>query len=204
MHAYRAILRGADVPESWHEAIIWLMPKGTATSNLDEYRPMALGQQDMRMLMTPLMRRFEAVLARKGLAADWQFGAMPGCTAAAPVFLAQRMLQREQEENHVLAFGVSKGVQHGAASGAGAPPAPHGGPGGAHHALPHPQLRVCGAHRQRAWPHAEHPTPWGPEAGQCGECRALPPPLGTPLEEPCLQGTARCSPCYAAIGASLL
>ena len=23
VHAYRAILRGADVPESWHEAIIW-------------------------------------------------------------------------------------------------------------------------------------------------------------------------------------
>ena len=70
VHAYRAILRGADVPESWHEAIIWLMPKGTATGNLDEYRPIALGQQDMRMLMTPLMRRFTAVLARKGLAAD--------------------------------------------------------------------------------------------------------------------------------------
>ena len=31
VHAYRAILRGADVPESCHEAIIWLMPKGIAT-----------------------------------------------------------------------------------------------------------------------------------------------------------------------------
>ena len=117
MHAYRAILRGADVPESWHEAIIWLMPKGTATGNLDEYRPIALGQQDMRMLMTLLMRRFTAVLARKGLAADWQFGAMPGSTAAAPVFLAQRRLQRGLEENHVLAFDVSKAFDtapHGA------------------------------------------------------------------------------------------
>ena len=28
VHAYRAILRGAEVLESWHEAIIWLMPKG--------------------------------------------------------------------------------------------------------------------------------------------------------------------------------
>ena len=36
VHAYRAILRGADVPESRHEAIIWLIPKGTATGNLDE------------------------------------------------------------------------------------------------------------------------------------------------------------------------
>ena len=117
MHAYRAILRGADVPESWHEAIIWLMPKGTATGNLDEYRPIALGQQDMQMLMTPLMRRFTAVLARKGLAADWQFGAMPGSTAAAPVFLALRTLQRGLEENHVLAFDVSKAFDtapHGA------------------------------------------------------------------------------------------
>ena len=117
VHAYRAVLRGADVPESWHEAILWLMPKGTATGNLDEYRPIALGQQDMRMFMTPLMRRFTAVLARKGLAADWQFGAMPGSTAAAPVFLAQRRLQRGLEENHVLAFDVSKAFDtapHGA------------------------------------------------------------------------------------------
>ena len=93
------------------------MPKGTATGNLDEYRPIALGQQDMRMLMTPLMRRFTAVLARMGLAADWQFGAMPGSTAAAPVFLAQRRLQRGLEENHVLAFDVSKAFDtapHGA------------------------------------------------------------------------------------------
>ena len=108
VHAYRAILRGAEVPESWHEAIIWLMPKGTAAGDLDAYRPIALGQQYMRMLMTPLMRRFTAVLARKGMAADWQFGAMPGSTAATPVFVARRRLRRGQEENHVLAFDVSE------------------------------------------------------------------------------------------------
>ena len=93
------------------------MPKGTTTGNPDEYRPIALGQQDMRMLVTPLMRRFTAVVARKGLAADWQFGAMPCSTAAAPVFLAQRRLQRGLEENHVLAFDVSKAFDtapHGA------------------------------------------------------------------------------------------
>ena len=70
------------------------------------------------MLMTPLMRRFTAVLARKGLAAEWQFGAMPGSTAAAPVFLAQRRLQRRREEYHVLAFHVSKAFDT----------APHGAP----------------------------------------------------------------------------
>ena len=117
VHAYRAILRGVDVPESWHEAIIWLMPKGTATGDLDEYTPIALGQQDMRMLMTPLMRTFTTVLARKGLPADWQFGAMPRSTAAAPVFLAQRRRQPGHEENDVLAFDVSKAFDtapHGA------------------------------------------------------------------------------------------
>ena len=108
IHAYQAILRGAEVPESWHEAIIWLVPKGTATGDLDAYRPIALGQQDMRMLMTHLMQRFTAVLARKGMAAGCHFRAMPGSTAGAPVFLAQCGLQRGQEENHVLAFDVTK------------------------------------------------------------------------------------------------
>ena len=42
---------------------------------------------------------------------------MPGSTAAAPVFLAQRRLQRAQKENHVVAFDVSKAFDtapHGA------------------------------------------------------------------------------------------
>ena len=42
------------------------MPKGTATGNLDAYRPIALGQQEVRMLITPLMRKFTTVLPRKG------------------------------------------------------------------------------------------------------------------------------------------
>ena len=67
--------------------------------------------------MTPLTRRFTTVLGRKGLAADWQFGPMPGLTAAPPWFVAQRRLQRGQEENHVLAFDVCKALDtapHGA------------------------------------------------------------------------------------------
>ena len=94
--------------EKSHEAIIGLMPNGRATGNLDGYRPTALGHMDKRMLMTPLMRRFIAVLGRKGMAADWQLRAMLGSTAATPVFRAQRRLQRGQEENHVLAFDVIK------------------------------------------------------------------------------------------------
>ena len=63
------------------------------------------------------MRWFTAVLARKRLAVDWQFGALPGSTAADLVFLALRGLQRGQEENHVLPFDVSKAFDtapHGA------------------------------------------------------------------------------------------
>ena len=67
--------------------------------------------------MTPLMRRFTAFVACKGMAVDWQFGAIPRATAAAPPFVAQRKLQRGQEENDVLAFDVSKAFDtalHGA------------------------------------------------------------------------------------------
>ena len=70
-HTYRAILCGAEVPESWHEAIIWLMHKETAKGDLGAYMPIALGQQDKIMVMTPLIRRFTAAVARKGLDADW-------------------------------------------------------------------------------------------------------------------------------------
>ena len=58
--------------------------------------------------MTPLMRRFRAVLACKEMTADWRFRAMLGSTAVAPVLVAQHRLLRGQEENHVLAFDVSK------------------------------------------------------------------------------------------------
>ena len=93
------------------------MPKRTATRDLDAYQPIALGRQDMRMLMTPLMWRFTAFLARKEMAAECHFGAMLGFMAAAPVFPAQSMLQRGQEENYVLAFDVSQAFDsapHGA------------------------------------------------------------------------------------------
>ena len=130
--------------------------------------------------------------------------AMPGSTAVAPVFLGQRRLQRGQEENHVLAFDVSKAFDT----------APHGAlalllrhmgvQGGARQALPHPQLRVSAVYSHCARPNTEHSAPQGPAAGQCGERSALPPPLGTSLEEPCLQGAGRCSPYCAAPGDSIM
>ena len=47
------------------------MPKGTARGDLDVYRPIALGQENMRMPMTPFMQRLTAVLARKVTAVNW-------------------------------------------------------------------------------------------------------------------------------------
>ena len=79
-----------------------------------------------------------------------------------------------------------------------------GGPGGAHQALPYPQLRLHGAHCHCTWPHAEHSSPSGLAAGQCGKRRALPPPPGAPLAKPCQQSPRRCPPRCASPGASVL
>ena len=68
---FRAILAGAHPPEPWKEALMWLLPKSTLIGYLDAYRPIALGQQDMRMLMAPLMRRFTAVWRKEGWSCDW-------------------------------------------------------------------------------------------------------------------------------------
>ena len=153
--------------------------------------------------MTPLMRRFTAVPARKGLVADWQFGAMPGSTAVAPVFLAQRRLQRGLEENHVLAFDVSKAFDT----------APHGALALLlrHMGVPEELIGLfhtlsCGSLVRIVTAHG--PTPsirlHRGQAGHCGERCALPPPLRTSPAEPCLQGAGRCSPCGATPGAGVL
>ena len=45
VHAYRAILRGVEVPKSSHEAIIWLMLKVTTTGDLDAFRLIVSGNR---------------------------------------------------------------------------------------------------------------------------------------------------------------
>ena len=108
------------------------MSKGTTTGEMDAYIPIALGQQDMRMLMTPLMRRFMAVVARKGLGPEWQFGAMPAQRRQLRCYwpgaqcrgdkrrimswpLMSPRLSTQPRMGHLLP-----------------PPTPHGGPVGAH------------------------------------------------------------------------
>ena len=54
VHSYRAILCGAPPPMHWGDAHIWLSPKVPGSARLDDYRPIALGQLDMKLLGGPL------------------------------------------------------------------------------------------------------------------------------------------------------
>ena len=54
VNSYRAILRGAPPPMHWEDAHIWLSPKVPGSARLDDCRPIALGQLDMKLLTGPL------------------------------------------------------------------------------------------------------------------------------------------------------
>ena len=94
VHSYRGILRGAPLPMHWRDANIWLSPKVPGSAQLDDYRPIALGQLDMKLLTGPLTQRITEVLTRHGVVSDWKQGALPGSNTGAPLFMAQRQLQR--------------------------------------------------------------------------------------------------------------
>ena len=53
VHSYRAILRSAPPPMHWRDAHIWHSPKVPGSARLDDYRPIALGQLDMKLLTGP-------------------------------------------------------------------------------------------------------------------------------------------------------
>ena len=93
VHSYRAIFRGAPPPMHWRDAHIWLSPKVPGSARLDGYRPIALGQLDMKLLTGPLTQRITEVLTRHGVVSDWQQGALPGSNTGPPLFMAQRQLQ---------------------------------------------------------------------------------------------------------------
>ena len=107
VHSYRAILRGAPPLMHWRDAHIWLSPKVPGSAQLDDYRPIALGQPDMKLLTGPLTQRITEVLTRHGVVGDWQQGALPGSNTGPPLFMAQRQLQRGRP-NYVLYFEARK------------------------------------------------------------------------------------------------
>ena len=53
VHSYRAILRGAPPLMHWRDVHIWLSPKVPGSAKLDDYRPIALGQLDRKLLTDP-------------------------------------------------------------------------------------------------------------------------------------------------------
>ena len=107
VHSYRAILHGAPPPMHWRDAHIWLSPKVPGSARLDDYRPKALGQLDMKLLTGPLTQRIMEVLTRHGVVIDWQQGALPGSNTGPPLFMAQRQLQRGTP-NYVFSFDARK------------------------------------------------------------------------------------------------
>ena len=115
VHSYRAILRGAPPPMPWRDAHICLSPKVPGSTRLDDYRPIALGQLDMKLLNGPLTQRITEVLTRQGVVSDWQQGALPGFITGPPLFMAQRELQRGRP-NYVFSFDARKAFDN----------APHG------------------------------------------------------------------------------
>ena len=116
VHSYRAILRGAPPPMHWRDAHIWLSPKVPGSATLDDYRPIALGQLDMKLLTGPLTQRITEVLTRHRVVSDWQQGALPGSNTGPPLFMAQRQLQQGRP-NYVFSFDARKALDtapHGA------------------------------------------------------------------------------------------
>ena len=116
VHSYRAILRGTTPPMHWRDMHIWLSPKVPGSARLDDYRPIALGQLDMKLLTGPLTQRITEVLTRHGVVSDWQQGALPGSNTGPLLFMAQRQLQRAGH-NYLFSLNARKAFDtapHGA------------------------------------------------------------------------------------------
>ena len=107
VHSSQAILRGAPPPMHWRDAHIWLSPKVPGSARLDDYRPIALGQLDMKLLTGPLTQRITEVLTRHGVVRDSQQGALPGSNTCPRLFRAQRQLQLRRP-NYVFPFDARK------------------------------------------------------------------------------------------------
>ena len=67
IHSCRAFLSGPPPPAHWRDTDIWPNLKVLCSAKLEDYRPIALGQLDMKLLMGPLIQRIEEVLTRYGV-----------------------------------------------------------------------------------------------------------------------------------------
>ena len=179
VHSYRAILRGAPPPMHWRDAHIWLSPKVPGPARLDDYRPIALGQLDMKLPTGPLTQRITEVLTRHGVVSDSQQQGPPWLqhrpppvhgAAAAPTGNAQLRLHLRRPQ----------GLRHRPARR----PPPH----------PAPPLSAARGHRTPALPphvrqaahrHGARANTTPPHAARCpaGQSRE-PPAVRAPPEAP--------------------
>ena len=72
VRSYRAILSGAPPPTNWRDAHISPSPQVP-----DDYRPIALGQFDIKLLGGPLTQRIMEVLTRHGVVSSLAAGGPP-------------------------------------------------------------------------------------------------------------------------------
>ena len=98
VQANRAILRGVAPPKDWKDTRVFLLPKGEDEGYLDRYRPLALGQTDMKLLLQPVLRRFMAILSKRKVASEAQHGSLQGASVDAAIFMAQRTCRGRAED----------------------------------------------------------------------------------------------------------
>ena len=116
VHSYRAILRGAPPPMQWRDAHIRLSPKVPGSARLDDYRPIALGQLDMKLLTGPSPSASRKCSHGTEWSATGSRGPSLAPTQAPHLFMAQRQLQRGRP-NYVSSFDTRKAFHiapHGA------------------------------------------------------------------------------------------
>ena len=106
MHAYRAILHGAEVAESWHEASIWVMPNGHVGFTRVPAR--SVGAAGHENAHHPPHGNFHGGSGPQGDGRKLAIQSHARLHGSNTVFVSQHRLQRGHEENHVLAFDVSK------------------------------------------------------------------------------------------------
>ena len=116
VHSYRAILRGAPPPMHWRDAHIWPSPKVPGSAGLDDYRPIALGQLDMKLLTGPLTPRITEVLTRHGVVRTGSKGPSLAPTQA-PHCSWRSSSSKRGRPNYVFSFDARKAFNtapHGA------------------------------------------------------------------------------------------
>ena len=116
VYSCRAILCGAPSLNHWRDADIWLRSNVPGSAKLDDYRPIALGQLDMKLLTGPVTQRITEVLTRHGVVSDGQQGALPSSNTGTPLFMAQQQLKRGRA-NYGISFNARKAFDiapHGA------------------------------------------------------------------------------------------